>query len=100
MKRKMNRLKLLLKINHMTQQDFADWFCIARFTAWQVLNEKRQLKGDEIIEICKRFKVSADWLLGLSEIENPAAQNWIVTSGRKEAEGDSKAAYQQVKEIS
>ena len=70
MKRKMNRLKLLLKINHMTQQDFADWFCITRYTAWQILNQKRQLKADEIVKICMRFDVTADWLLGLSDIEN------------------------------
>ena len=71
MKRKMTRLKTLIKREHMSQQDFADWFCIARFTAWQVLNEKRQLKGDEIVKICMRFDVSADWLLGLSNIERP-----------------------------
>lgn len=71
MKRKMNRLKLLLKINHMTQQGFADWFCITRYTAWQILNQKRQLKADEIVKICMRFDVTADWLLGLSDIENP-----------------------------
>lgn len=71
MKRKMNRLKLLLKINHMTQQDFADWFCITRYTAWQILNQKRQLKADEIVKISMRFDVTADWLLGLSDIENP-----------------------------
>ena len=54
----------------MTQQDFADWFCITRYTAWQILNQKRQLKADEIVKICMRFDVTADWLLGLSDIEN------------------------------
>lgn len=67
--KKMNRLKSLIKRNHMSQQDFADWFCVQRFTAWQILNEKRPLKADEIVKICTRFDVSADWLLGLSDSE-------------------------------
>lgn len=66
-KRKMNRLKLLLRCEHMTQQDFADWFYIQRITANQILNKKRPLKEDEIIKICKRFNVTADWLLGLTD---------------------------------
>lgn len=66
-----NRLRLLLKRNHMTQQDFADWFCCCRETAWTILIGKRALKADEIVEICKRFNVTADWLLELSDIENP-----------------------------
>lgn len=66
-----NRLKTLLRRNNMSQQEFADWFCITRYTAWQILNQKRQLKADEIVKICMRFDVTADWLLELSDIENP-----------------------------
>lgn len=66
-----NRLKILLRRNNMSQQNFADWFCITRYTAWQILNQKRQLKADEIVKICMRFDVTADWLLELSDIENP-----------------------------
>lgn len=66
-----NRLRLLLKRNHMTQQDFADWFCCCRETAWTILDGRRELKANEIVEICKRFNVTADWLLGLSDVENP-----------------------------
>lgn len=79
-----NRLRLLLKRNHMTQQDFADWFCCCRETAWTIIIGKRPLKANEIVEICKRFNVTADWLLGLSDVENPS----------KEAE-----AYRAIKEL-
>lgn len=61
------RLKVLLKANHMKQREFADWFCISWHAAWEVVNGNRPLKDFEIVEICKRFNVSADWLLGLSD---------------------------------
>lgn len=61
------RLKIVLKANHMTQREFADWFCISGHAAWEVINGNRPLKDFEIVEICKRFNVSADWLLGLCD---------------------------------
>lgn len=67
-----NRLKILLRKNDMTQQEFADWFCVSRDTAWKILNGQRKLNADEITEICTEFGVSADWLLGLSDIETPS----------------------------
>lgn len=79
-----NRLKELLRKNDISQQEYADWFCVSRDTAWSVINGRRQLKADEIIMICNRFNVTADWLLGLSDVENPS----------KEAE-----AYRAIKEL-
>lgn len=69
-----NRLRVLVKRNHMTQQDFADWFCCCRETAWTILDGRRALKATEIVEICKRFNVTADWLLGLSDVEDPSKE--------------------------
>lgn len=66
-----SRLKILLKRNDMSQQDFADWFCVTRDTAWKIINGYRKLEADEIIEICRRFGVTADWLLGISDSEKP-----------------------------
>lgn len=66
-----NRLKELLKKNDVSQQEYADWFCVSRDTAWSVINGRRQLKADEIIMICNRFNVTSDWLLGLSDVESP-----------------------------
>ena len=62
------RLKILLKKNHMKQREFADWFCISNHAAWEVIDGRRPLRDYEIVEICKRFNVSADWLLGLSDV--------------------------------
>lgn len=55
-----NLLKILLRRNDMTQQEFADWFCVSRDTAWKVLNGQRRLKADEIIEICRRFRYKVE----------------------------------------
>lgn len=55
-----NRLKILLRRNDMTQQEFADWFCVSKDTAWKVLNGQRRLKADEIIEICRRFRYKVE----------------------------------------
>ena len=55
-----NLLKILLRRNDMTQQEFADWFCVSRATAWKVLNGHRRLKADEIIEICRRFRYKVE----------------------------------------
>lgn len=63
------RLKVLLKKNNMKQREFAEWFCLSQHAAWEIANGNRPLKDYEIIEICTRFNVSADWLLGLSDVE-------------------------------
>jgi len=67
----MNRLKTLLKREHMTLQDLADLLCCGWQTAWTITSGKRLLRADEIVMICNRFNVTADWLLGLSDVEEP-----------------------------
>lgn len=64
------RLKILLNKNNMKQREFAEWFCISQHMAWEITNGNRPLKDFEIVEICQRFNVSADWLLGLSDEKN------------------------------
>lgn len=61
------RLKELLNKNNMKQREFAEWFCLSQHMAWEITNGRRPLKDFEIVEICQRFNVSADWLLGLSD---------------------------------
>ena len=61
------RLKVLLNKNNMKQREFAEWFCLSQHMAWEITNGRRPLKDFEIVEICQRFNISADWLLGLSD---------------------------------
>ena len=65
------RLKQLLNKYNVTQQSFANILCVTKYTAWKIINNKRPLRSDEIVKICERFNVSADWLLGLKESSNP-----------------------------
>lgn len=65
------RLKQLLNKNNVTQQSFADMLCVTKYTAWKIINNKRPLRSDEIVKICRKFDVSANWLLGLNELSNP-----------------------------
>lgn len=65
------RLKQLLNKYNVTQQSFADMLCVTKYTAWKIINNKRPLRSDEIVKICRKFDVSANWLLGLNELSNP-----------------------------
>ncbi len=65
------RLKQLLNKYNVTQQSFADMLCVTKYTAWKIINNKRPLRSDEIVKICEKFNVSANWLLGLNELSNP-----------------------------
>lgn len=65
------RLKQLLNKYNVTQQSFADMLCVTKYTAWKIINNKRPLRSDEIVKICEKFDVSANWLLGLNELSNP-----------------------------
>ena len=84
------RLKVLLKANNMKQREFAEWFCISQHMAWEITNGNRPLKDFEIVEICKRFNVSADWLLGLSDekdelLDQPGlCDEWIAYAKKEE----------------
>lgn len=66
-----DRLKTLLKRERMTVQDFADFLCCGWQTAWTITSGKRLLRADEIVMICNKFNVTADWLLGMSDVEVP-----------------------------
>lgn len=66
-----DRLKILLKREHMTVQDFADFLCCGWQTAWTITSGKRLLRADEIVMICNKFNITADWLLGMTDVENP-----------------------------
>lgn len=79
------RLKILLKKNRMKQREFADWFCISNHAAWEVIDGRRPLRDYEIVGICKRFNVTADWLLGLSDVEKE--EHWL-SSRLAEARGE------------
>ena len=51
----------------LTQQQFADIFNISQKSVSKYETEQLDLSTDLIIKICRYFKVSADYLLGLED---------------------------------
>lgn len=61
------KLKKLRKAEGMTQQVLADEFNIKQDDISRYENDKQELNLSILSLYCKRFKVSADYLLGLTE---------------------------------
>ena len=65
----MLRLKELKKLYNLTQADLANVLGTKQQQISRYETEERELKASQIIELCKHYKISADWLLGLEEKE-------------------------------
>ena len=64
------RIGKLITEKGITQQVLSDRIGVKRETVVQWLNGSRKIKAEHIIMLCKALDVSADYLLGLSEIES------------------------------
>lgn len=65
-----NRINELMKNENLSQQGFADKLGIPRSNVNNWTRGANNLKADDIAKISKTFGVSADWLIGLTDIEN------------------------------
>ena len=61
------RLKQLRKEKHLTQQDIARILNVDESTYGRYENGKRQLSIEDLQKLCQYYKVSADYILGLTE---------------------------------
>ncbi len=64
------RIGKLITEKGITQQVLSDRIGVKRETVVQWLNGSRKIKAEHIIMLCKALDVSADYLLGLSEVES------------------------------
>lgn len=62
----LERIRALREDNDLTQKDMAKFLNIAQNTYCQYETGKREIPIDCLIKICKRFKVSSDYILGLT----------------------------------
>ena len=60
------RLKDLREDSDLTQQAVADFLNIKQSTYSQYENEKRQIPIEALIKLAKFYKVSTDYILGIS----------------------------------
>ena len=61
------KLKELREENNLTQSQIAEFLNIKQNTYSQYENEKRQLPIDVLIKLSKLYKVTTDYILGLSD---------------------------------
>ena len=65
------RIKALREDNDITQNVMAEHLNIAQNTYSQYENGKREIPMNILIQICKYFKVSSDYILGLTDKKRP-----------------------------
>ena len=61
------RLKELRKYNDISQKEIAEKLKISQQHYSMYENGKRILNAEQIIQICKEYNISANYLLGLSD---------------------------------
>ena len=65
------RVKEARIANHETQQDLADFLGAAKNSVSEIENGKRTTTAEKIALICAHYRISADYLLGLSDDPTP-----------------------------
>lgn len=65
------RLRDLREDNDITQKEIADYLHIKQNTYSQYENGHRQIPIDFIIMLSRYYKVSTDYILGLTDVKKP-----------------------------
>ena len=65
------RLKELREANSKTQKEIAEILSIQQNTYSQYETGQRQISLEFLVELAKFYKVSVDYILGLTEIDLP-----------------------------
>ncbi|MGE7840700.1 helix-turn-helix domain-containing protein [Lysinibacillus sp. NPDC093712] len=60
-----NNIKYLRKTKNLTQKDFANILGLAESTIGMYERDERQPSLDVLIDICTKFNVSSDFILGI-----------------------------------
>ena len=69
------RLKEIRETNKKTQTEIANYLHIKQNTYSQYENEHRQMPIIMLINLAKFYNTSVDYILGLTEIEEPYPKN-------------------------
>ena len=70
-----SRLKELRETNGKTQKEIAEILNIQQNTYSQYETGQRQISLEFLIELAKFYKVSVDYILGLTDIDLPYPKN-------------------------
>ena len=69
-----DRLKYSLNIRKLTQKEFAQRINITESAMSRYISDERVPRADTIVSICRSLGVSADWLLGMTDLEKGGRQ--------------------------
>ena len=67
------RIGVLRTERNLSGREFAEKLGVTRSTVNNWETGGYNVKADDLEKICKTFNVSADWLIGLSDVKNPEA---------------------------
>ena len=72
------RLKELREANSKTQKEIAEILNIQQNTYSQYETGQRQISLEFLVELAKFYKVSVDYILGLTDIDLPYPKIWLM----------------------
>lgn len=72
------RIKSLRQLNGLTQAGLAEAINVSLSTISAYEAGKQSPNSEIILKICKKYEVSADWLLGLDEVQNKLSLAQVV----------------------
>ncbi len=66
-----NRIKDLREDNDRTQQEIADYLCVAQNTYCNYENGRHQIPIAQLIRLAEYYNVNLDYLLGRTDVKDP-----------------------------
>lgn len=80
----------------LTQKEFAEKMSLAESTVSNYVNDRRQPDLDMLCKMCDALNVTADFLLGRSDVpsQKVSEEEWQIVSAYKDAHPDAKSMVQ------
>ncbi len=71
------RVQEIRKPNHETQKDLGEAIGMSSNNVSEMENGKKTTVSEKIVKICRHYRVSADYLLGLSDDPEGGVERWV-----------------------
>ena len=71
------RVQEIRKLNHETQKDLGEAIGMSSNNVSEMENGKKTTVSEKIVKICRHYRVSADYLLGLSDDPEGGFERWV-----------------------
>ena len=82
------RIKEMRKLNRETQQALADILDMLQNNVSELESGKKTTTAEKIAKICRHYRVSADYLLGLSDDPEGGTRRWTEDEESLHNEGE------------